>query len=113
MQALKKIDGFRKLSDEDLHYLIYGLEHVNYEKGSMLWEEGDCAESLILIKSGTVVLTKEINKKVKTSMTTLDIQQLGGGSILNSSTFLYKDTLEVGCKCLDSVVALEISHEKF
>lgn len=56
-ESLKKIDFLKNLPDLDM--LSEGCEEVSYPKGTVLFEEGELGDKLIVITSGNVDVYKE------------------------------------------------------
>lgn len=54
--CIKRLDMFSNLRPEYLKELLDGVEHVEYEKGEVLFHEGSISETLYFINHGSIKL---------------------------------------------------------
>lgn len=101
---------FRGCSDEELKLLLPLTSHHTYMKGELILEEGEQAESLFIIKSGTVeILKKEKEKGEHHTIATLHSQEWFGEMAFFNA---YKRTASVRAKKQTELIALPINDLK-
>jgi signal-transduction protein with cAMP-binding, CBS, and nucleotidyltransferase domain len=68
VEFLKRFSFFSKIPKKFLIAIIHNTKIENYNKGNIIYKEGDEADKLYMIKEGEVVLTKiiSINHEVLT-----------------------------------------------
>jgi small-conductance mechanosensitive channel/CRP-like cAMP-binding protein len=82
MRALRAIDLFRPLSDEELRLAAANFRQLHYAAGERLIEEGSTGEGFFVIDRGEVEVTKEINGKRRTLARLMEGQFFGEMALL-------------------------------
>ena len=82
MRALRGIDLFRPLSEEELRLAAANFRQLHYAAGERLIEEGSSGEGFFVIDRGEVEVTKEIGGKRRTLARLMEGQFFGEMALL-------------------------------
>lgn len=82
MRALRGIDLFRPLSDEELRLAASGFRQLHYAAGERLIEEGGTGEGFFVIDRGEVEVSKQIGAKRRTLARLMEGQFFGEMALL-------------------------------
>lgn len=82
MRALRGIDLFRPLSDEELSLAASRFHKLHYAAGERLIEEGSSADSFFVIDRGEVEVSKQIGAKRRTLARLMEGQFFGEMALL-------------------------------
>lgn len=82
MRALRGIDLFRPLSDEELRLAASGFRQLHYAAGEKLIEEGSTGEGFFVIDRGEVEVSKQIGAKRRTLARLMEGQFFGEMALL-------------------------------
>ena len=108
VSALAKIPYLKGCSDETLHMIAYSMKNENLESERMIFGPGDRSICMILIYSGTV----EISTKMD-SGTEFAVEKATRGTVINSTSFLFEEALELSAKTTKPVNMYVIDKLKF
>jgi CRP-like cAMP-binding protein len=99
---------FEHLSAEDLSALGAAAIRKQYDRGKMIFSQGQRADEMFLIKAGRVKLTKitEAGEEM-----TLDIRQ--GGDFIGENTLNEEIDYPVSAVCIEETLTCGFTREKF
>ena len=105
IEFLKKCELLQPLLSSELQLIDQALELQKYEKGDVIFKEGDEGDRFYIIKSGTVsgVLTKSSEKKFT----------LSAGAFFGERALLTSEGRAATITCMDAVECLTLSREDF
>lgn len=84
------------------------MEMQSYEEGTVLQKQGDKATEMIIVFSGMLEITTEMDNG-----TEFVIEMLPQGSILNPTAFLIEDEVDTINKAATSCVLYKLEVERF
>jgi len=96
-EDLKKIVILKSLTDDMLEKLIPIANTTSFNKGEIIFKEGDLADKFYILKRGKVLLEKRISDKITVSV----------GSIKPGYSFGWSAILDGGSYTTDAVCAEE------
>ena len=105
---LKKIPILRRLSDSDLEKLAAVSEETEFSAGDTIFVEKSDRDSLFIILSGAVRISKETRSGEQKSITSL-----GAGSFFGEMALFDDFVRSATATAIDEVHALEISKDAF
>jgi CRP-like cAMP-binding protein len=100
---LQEVDIFEYTATEDLSQIATVAEELQFEKGRVIFKEGDLSDSMYLVISGTILLTRDGREIMKA-----DSKKTFG------TWALFDDEVRmVTAACLEDARVLRIDKEEF
>ena len=108
LERLRSIALFATLSEGELHEVQDAVRLVDFPRGSVVFHEGDAADSLLIVMSGRVkvVLLGKRGKELVLSI-------VGPGSCIGELALLDEGTRSATVMALDAVECLSLTRERF
>lgn len=108
LDDLKKINLLQNLTDEALEKILPIIKHHEFKAGKVLFNEGDKAETLYMLKRGKVLLEVDISEIVSISLGSVKPGfSFGWSALLNDSTYTS------GATCIEPCEILTVAGKKF
>ena len=108
VSALGKIPYLKDCAPETLQMIAYSMKNENLESDRCIFGPGDRSICMILIYTGVV----EIKTKMD-SGTDFVIEKATRGTVINSTSFLFEEPLELSAKTVKPVNMYVIDKLKF
>jgi len=91
--------------------MIYNMERITYDKGSLLCKKDVIADKLILIHQGIVEISLEYDRRCAGQP--FVIERLGRGALINHRSFMIKDDADTDFVCRTTVSCFVLKFENF
>ena len=89
MVEMDKVNYFRSLSLATKQEIIFNMERLTYEKGSLICQKDIIADKLILIQQGIVEVAVKYDRRRDDQY--FVIERLGRGALINHRSFMVED----------------------
>ncbi|MBF0612550.1 MAG: mechanosensitive ion channel family protein [Magnetococcales bacterium] len=108
VEALKRIDLFSPLSQEELHILADKLVYAPYLAGDVITRQGNQAQWLYILESGQVEIYREVSDTQRVVMNTL-----GPGSIFGEMSLMTGEPRMATVRALTDVSCFRLNKDSF
>lgn len=109
MTALLKLPVFQRLPPANLQKILMGLELVEYDKGSVIIEQGGAGDYYYLIKSGQCLVTRKPTRNAKD----IKLGLLEKGETFGEDSLLTGAPRTVSITALTDVCLLRLGKQQF
>jgi CRP-like cAMP-binding protein len=96
-EQLKKINYMQRVDKDSFHDVLYNMQQETTEKGTFIFKEQERSTGIFIVKSGII----EISVMIEGS--SLAIERLYRGSVINHNAFLIDDICDVSGHCIDTL----------
>lgn len=107
--ALRRVSYLKHAKEETISMLAFSLKNDWLEKGSMIFDEKDTSNCLIIIHDGIVELQWSMFQKKEV----ITLERLSKGAVLNPNNFLVQEKLKIRAFCKTNVSIFVIDRQKF
>ena len=111
MVEMDKISYFRSLSLATKQEIIFNMERLTFEKGSLICEKDVIADKLILIQQGIVEVAVKYDRRRDDQY--FVIERLGRGALINQRSFMVEDEADTDFVCRTTVSCFVLHYKKF
>ena len=111
MVEMDKINYFRGLNLATKQEIIFNMERLTYEKGSLICEKDIISDKLILIQQGIVEVAVKYDRRRDDQY--FVIERLGRGALINHRSFMVEDEADTDFVCRTTVSCFVLHFEKF
>ena len=111
MVEMDKINYFRGLNLATKQEIIFNMERLTYEKGSLICEKDIIADKLILIQQGIVEVAVKYDRRRDDQY--FVIERLGRGALINHRSFMVEDEADTDFVCRTTVSCFVLHFDKF
>jgi CRP-like cAMP-binding protein len=87
------------------------MERQTYEKGRLICQKDEKAESLFLIQDGIVEVALKYDRRREDQ--NFVIERLARGAIINHRSFMVRDDADTDFVCLTTVSVFVLNYNKF
>jgi len=101
MIEMDKIDYFKSLSLLTKQELIYRMERITFEKGSLICKKDTEVDKLYLVQQGIVEVAVVYDHRMSDQY--FVIERLGRGAIINHTSFMGEDLADTDFVCRTTV----------
>jgi len=108
VSALAKVPYLKDCAPETLMTIAYSMKNENIEADRLIFGPGECSSCMFLINTGVV----EISTKMD-SGTEFVLEKALRGTIINATSFLFEEPLELSAKTVSRVNMYVIDKLKF
>ena len=98
---------FKDLSESQLQCLTIAVKEIQTPKGQWLFQEGNVADRIFIIKSGAVEMLTQVNGEYELPIKIIRSQ----GGCFGTSALVPPYQYSLSAKCAEDAVLLEISRE--
>jgi CRP-like cAMP-binding protein len=105
-EDLKKIVILKSLTDDMLEKLIPIANTSSFNKGEIIFKEGDLADKFYILKRGKVLLEKRISDKI-----TVSVDSIKPGYLFGWSAILDEGSYTTDAVCAEECEAFNFSRE--
>ena len=98
---------FKDLSESQLQCLTIAVKEIQTPKGQWLFQEGNVADRIFIIKSGAVEMLTQVNGEYELPIKIIRSQ----GGCFGMSALVPPYQYSLSAKCAEDAVLLEISRE--
>jgi CRP-like cAMP-binding protein len=115
-EFIKSIEIFRNFSDKAIEKLTEIMLLCNYNKGEVIFREGDQAEELFIIVSGEVVITKKVSPDTEKILSIIGSKSVFGemglfSNLVRSATAKAKTDLnlyKINCESFRKIFSFDL-----
>ena len=106
LASLRRVPYFQDINNEALYDVMYTLKKRFYDKGDLIQNVGEDADTMYLVLNGTIELYTHFESYE------FVLERLWRGSIMNYRTFFQQYDAQVCSRCVTKTILLELPYEK-
>ena len=103
-EQLRKIPYMQRVDRDAFHDVLYNMQQETCEKGTFIFKEQEKSTGLFIVKSGIIEVTVMIEGS------SLAIERLYRGSVINHNAFLIDDICDVSGHCIDTLTLFYMTY---
>lgn len=94
----------QKIDIDAFHDVLFNMQQETCEKGTFIFKEQEKSTGIFIVKSGIIEVTVTIEGS------SLAIERLYRGSIINHNAFLIDDICDVSGHCIDTLTLFYMTY---